>query len=65
MLYVRMFFYLLAGIVAGVGLAHYDPVAQTLTVELDRAAELVYGGLGAFAATFASSRFAKWRGGQT
>ncbi|WP_109464417.1 hypothetical protein [Albibacillus kandeliae] len=64
MLYIRMFLYLAAGVLAGQGLAVFDPEAGTVTFHLESVATLL-GGVAAFAGTFAASRFAKARGGRT
>lgn len=64
-LYIRMIFYAISAGMAGFGFAAYDPVAQTLTIKLDLAAELMAGGVAAFLATFAAGRIAKKHGGTT
>jgi len=64
MLYIRMALYLLGGLLAGQGLAIFDPEAGTITFEIDSLAQTL-SGLGAFVLTFCTSRIAKRRGGAT
>ena len=64
MLYLRMFLYLCAGLLAGQGLAIFDPEAGTVTLQIDSLAQAL-SGLLAFIGTFAVSRVAKKRGGAT
>lgn len=64
MLYLRMFLYLCAGLLAGQGLAIFDPEAGTVTFHIDSLAQAL-SGLAAFVGTFALSRVAKKRGGAT
>lgn len=61
---IRMILYLAAGILAGQGLAVFDPDAGTLTFDIDSLAQLL-GGLVTFVGTFVASRVAKARGGTT
>lgn len=64
LLYLRMAIYVSAIPVAAYLGGTYDPVAQTLTIDLDELANLVMG-LGTAAATFGTSRIAKAKGGAT
>lgn len=64
MLYIRMALYLLGGLLAGQGLAIFDPEAGTITFEIDSLAQTL-SGLGAFVLTFWASRISKRRGGAT
>ncbi len=64
MLYVRMAVYTFAVPVAAYLGGTYDPVSQTLTINLDALPDVLMG-LGAAAATFGTSRIAKASGGAT
>lgn len=64
MLYVRMALYLIGGLLAGQGLAIFDPEAGTITFQIDSLAQTLTG-VAAFVGTFAVSRVAKRRGGAT
>lgn len=64
MLYIRMALYLIGGLLAGQGLAIFDPEAGTITFQIDSLAQTLTG-LVAFVGTFATSRVAKRRGGAT
>lgn len=64
MLYIRMGLYLAAGILAGQGIAVFNPEAGTVTFQIDELATAL-AGLATFAGTFAASRIAKARGGAT
>ncbi|MCA0856168.1 hypothetical protein [Phaeobacter italicus] len=63
-LYIRMFLYLAAGVLAGQGLAIFDAEAGTVTFKIDSLAQALTG-LATFIGTFAASRIAKRRGGAT
>lgn len=64
MLYIRMFLYLAAGVLAGQGIAVFDAEAGTITFQIEQVATAL-AGLAAFAGTFLTSRIAKARGGPT
>lgn len=64
MLYIRMFLYLCAGVLAGQGIAVFDPEAGTVTFQIDQLSAAL-AGLATFAGTFFASRVAKSRGGAT
>ena len=64
MLYIRMALYLLAGMLAGQGIAVFDPVAGTLTIDIENLTTLLTG-LATFVGTFVVGRVAKARGGAT
>lgn len=58
---IRMALYLLFGTLAGQGVEFYDPETQTITISIDDLAMLL-SGLGGYAGTFLSSRWAKAKG---
>lgn len=64
MLTIRMVLYFLSALIAGQGVAVFDPDAGTLTFDLEHL-ELAIGGLGTFLGTFWAGRVAKRRGGTT
>ena len=60
MLAIRMVLYFVGALLAGQGLAVYDPDAGTITFEVESLA-LAIGGTLTFAATFVVSRFSRQR----
>lgn len=60
MLAIRMVLYFLSALLAGQGLAVYDPEAGTITFEIESLA-LALGGVVTFAGTFVVSRFSRQR----
>jgi len=64
MLTLRMIIYFLSALIAGQGIAVFDPDAGTLTFDLEHI-ELLLGGIATFIGTFWTSRIAKKNGGAT
>lgn len=62
--YVRMIIYALAAGAAALGIADFDPVAGTVTFDLNSTALLICGGV-SFVGTFAVGRVFKARGGSS
>lgn len=62
--YVRMIIYALAAGAAALGIADFDPVAGTITFDLN-SLSLAVGGAVSFIVTFAVGRIAKARGGSS
>ncbi|OWU80422.1 hypothetical protein [Phaeobacter sp. 22II1-1F12B] len=61
---LRMVLYLVFAMIAGQGIAVFDPEAGTLTFHL-KDLETLLVGLGGYIATFAGGRVAKAKGGTT
>ena len=64
MLYLRMFLYLVFGVLAGQGLVVFDAASGTVTFKVEDLLTLG-GALAGFVGTFAASRIAAARGGKT
>lgn len=62
--YIRMIVYALAAGAAALGIATYDPVAQTITFDLN-SLSLVIGGAVAYVGTFVTGRVFKAKGGSS
>ncbi|GHF71258.1 hypothetical protein [Seohaeicola zhoushanensis] len=62
--YIRMIIYALAASAAALGIATYDPVAQTITFDLN-SLSLLLGGAVAYVGTFVAGRVAKAKGGSS
>ena len=60
--YVRMIVYFLAAAAASQGLAVFDPIEGTITIDLNSLA-LAAGGVASFVGTFVVGRIFKARGG--